>query len=112
VLWALAAVVLIGYLMIGHPASTVVTPPASAPVAQVQQFTPSDESARSSFGGISHDESTRSSMIDVLNAALGTALAAGWLIAGAWVGIRSARISAPRDEAEDERSAPDISARI
>jgi len=104
VLWALGALVLIGYLMIGHPASRVATPPASAPVAQVRQLTPSSESAGSSFGSISQDQSIRSSMIDVLNAALGTALAAGWLVAGAWVGIRSARISAARDEAEHERS--------
>ena len=75
-LWALGLLVLTGSLMIGHAAPTVVTTFLRALAAQ--------------------EESTRSSMTDVLNAALGTVLAAGWLIAGAWVGIRSARI--PRDE--------------
>ncbi len=32
-------------------------------------------------------------MIDVLHAALGTALAALWLMGSAWVGIRSGRLS-------------------
>lgn len=112
VLWALGALLLTGYLMVGHPATTVVTPPASAPVAQVRQLTPNNESVGSFDASVSQDQSTRSSTNDVLNAVLGTALAAGWLIASAWVGIRSARISASRDEPEDERSAPDISARI
>ena len=75
-LWALGPLVLTGSLMIGHPAPTVVTTFLHAPAAQ--------------------EESIRSSMTDVLNATLGTVLAAGWLIAGAWVGIRSARI--PPDE--------------
>ena len=65
-LWALGALALLGYLMIGHPATTLVTTPALAPVAQ-------DELARSS----------------VLDAALGTVLAAGWLLAGAWIGCIS-----------------------
>lgn len=73
-LGALGALVLTGYLMIGHPAPTVITTPALAPVAQ-------DELAQSS----------------VLDAALGTVLAAGWLAAGLWLGIRSARISPPID---------------
>jgi hypothetical protein len=73
VLWALGPLVLTGYLVIGHPTTTVVTTVLSTPAVL--------------------EESTRASMTDVLNAALGTVLAAGWLIAGAWVGIRSARIS-------------------
>ena len=71
---ALGALVLTGYLMIGHPVTTLETTLASAPVAQ--------------------DESTRSSVLD---AALGTLLAAGWLAAGVWLGIRSARIPPPID---------------
>jgi hypothetical protein len=80
VLWALGPLILAGYLMIGHPAPTVVTTFLHASAAQ--------------------EESIRSSMTDVLNAALGTVLAAGWLIAGAWVGIRSARIP-PEERAAD-----------
>jgi hypothetical protein len=41
-------------------------------------------------------------MTDVLHAALGTALAALWLMGGAWVGIRSARISSPRSQSADQ----------
>ena len=73
-LGVLGALVLTGYLMIGHPATTLLITPALAPVAL--------------------DESTRSSVLD---AALGTVLAAGWIAAGAWLGIRSARISRPID---------------
>ena len=73
-LGALGALVLTGYLMIGHPSTTLLTTPLLAPVAQY--------------------ESTRSSVLD---AALGTVLAAGWLAAGVWLGIRSARISPPID---------------
>ena len=73
-LGVLGALVLTGYLMIGHPVTTLETTLASAPVAQ--------------------DESTRSSVLD---AALGTLLAAGWVAAGVWLGIRSARIPPPID---------------
>jgi hypothetical protein len=58
----LSAVVLTGCLMTGHPAVALVTAPDSASVAQV------------------HTQSTRSSMTDLLHAALGTALAAAWLM--------------------------------
>jgi hypothetical protein len=76
---ALSAVVLAGYLITGHPAEAVVTAPDSAAVAQM------------------HSQSTQSSMTDVLHAALGTLLAAAWLMGGAWVGMRSARVSTPLD---------------
>ena len=72
-LWALGALVLIGYLMIGDPGTTVMANLASASAA--------------------HDAPARSSMTNVLNAAVGTVLAAGWLIGSAWIGIRSARVS-------------------
>lgn len=68
VLWVLGALVLVGYLMIGHSSA--------------------------------HNEPAQSSMTDVLNAALGTVLAAGWLIGAAWLGIRSARI--PLDERTED----------
>ena len=72
-LWALGALVLIGYRMIGDPGTTVMANHASA--------------------SATHDEPVRSSITDVLNPAIGTVLAAGWLIGSAWIGIRSARVS-------------------
>ena len=105
----LGALVLTGYLTISHPATTVVTAPASAPVAQVRlaapvpaQLTPGNETAIISYSSVAHDETTRSSMINLLNAALGTVAAAAWVMGGVWVGIRSARISTPLDEAKDD----------
>jgi hypothetical protein len=50
---------------------------------------------------VAHDESTGSSTTHVLNAALGTVLAVAWLIGGAWVGIRGARISTLDDPKSD-----------
>jgi hypothetical protein len=41
-------------------------------------------------------------MADFSHAALGTALAALWLMGGAWVGIRSARISTPLNQSADQ----------
>jgi hypothetical protein len=99
----LGAVVLTGYLMIGHPATAVVTTPDWAAVAQVRlappvpaPLTADNERAVMSNSSVAQGELTRSSMIGVLHAALGTMLAAAWLMGGAWVGIRSARISPPR----------------
>ena len=104
-LWALGPLALTGYLVIGHPAIPILATPTPAPVQQVAsaspgvgQLTPSSESAIISSSGVSKDEPTRSAMANVLDAALGTVLAAGWLIAGAWVGIHCARISVPLDE--------------
>jgi hypothetical protein len=99
----LSALVLAGYLTIGHPATTIVTTSASPPVAQVAtpvlaQLTPGNETAIISDSSVAHDETTRSSMIDLLNAALGTVAASAWVIGGVWVGIRSARISIPLDD--------------
>jgi hypothetical protein len=100
----LSAVVLIGCLMIGHPAMAVVTAPDSASGAQVQplpsvpeSLMPEKERAFIRNSSVAHAQSTRSSMADVLHAALGSALAAAWLLGGAWVGMRSTRISTPRD---------------
>ena len=78
----LGALAISGYLMFGHPAATVEPAAASAQVAQ-------DQPARSS----------------VLDAALGTVLAAGWLVAGAWLGIRSTRSSTSLDD-PDSTSVP------
>jgi hypothetical protein len=41
-------------------------------------------------------------MTDVLHAGLGTALAAAWLMGGAWVGFRSARGSTPLSQSADQ----------
>jgi hypothetical protein len=43
-------------------------------------------------------------MIDVLHATLGTALAALWLMGGAWVGIRSARLNPLNQTAKHKRN--------
>ena len=107
VLGALGTLVLTGYLMIGNPAAAVATTPA--PVAEMRpattvsvQLTPSNERAIISHSGVARDEATGSSKVDVLNAALGTMLASAWLMGGAWVGIRSARISTPLDEPKSD----------
>jgi hypothetical protein len=100
----LGALVLTGYLLIGHPSTPAATPPAPHSEAQLA---PAQTTAQLAFGNetgsvtpssVAHDESTRSSKTDLLNAALGTVLAAAWLTGGAWVGIHSARISIPLDE--------------
>jgi hypothetical protein len=79
----LGALAISGYLMFGDPAATVEPAAASAQVAQ-------DQPARSS----------------VLDAALGTVLAAGWLVAGAWLGIRSVRSSTPLNDSDPTTSFP------
>jgi hypothetical protein len=98
----LGALVLTGYLMIGHLATPAATTPAPHSEAQLAQATAqvalSSETGNVTHSSVTRDESIRSSMSDVLNAALGTVLAAAWLMGGAWVGIRSARISTPLSE--------------
>jgi hypothetical protein len=84
-LWlsVLGALAISGYLMFGHPAATVESAAASAEVAQ--------------------DQPARSSVVD---AALGTVLAAGWLATSAWLGIRSARSSTPLDDSDPRSGFP------
>jgi len=100
----LGALVLTGYLMIGHPSAPIATTPALysdaqlVPAQMTAQLAFANESGSVTPSNVAHDESTGSPMIDVLNAALGTVLAAAWLMGGAWVGIHSARISIPLDE--------------
>jgi hypothetical protein len=101
----LGAVVLTGCLIIGHPDAGVAATPDWNAVAQVRLATPlpssltrNQERDITSYSTVAHGQSTRSSMADVLHAALGTALAALWLMGGAWVGTRSARISTPLNQ--------------
>ena len=96
----LGAVVLTGCLTISHPEIVVANTPDWTAVAQVGLATPLPSSfPPNEVGNIApystnlHSQSTRSPMIDFLHAALGTALAALWLMGGAWVGIRSARLN-------------------
>jgi hypothetical protein len=104
----LGVVVLAGCLMIGHPMIADAATSDWTPVAQVRLSAPTPagltaETAVISNGSIAHGQSTRSSTTDVLHAALGTALAAAWLMGGAWVGMRSARISIPFNKSADQR---------
>ena len=97
----LGALVLTGYLMIGHPSA----PRSDAQLAPVQvtaQLALGSETGSVTPSSVAHDESTGSSMTHVLNATLGTVLATAWLIGGAWVGIRSARISTPLDDPKSD----------
>jgi hypothetical protein len=105
----LGAFVLTGYLLIGHSATAVATTPDWTAVAQVQPAAPvpapliaDNQRAIMSHSTVSHDESARSLKTDLLNATLGTVLAMAWLIGGAWVGVRSARISTPLDQPADQ----------
>jgi hypothetical protein len=99
-LGGLGAVVLTSYLMIGHPDVGVAATPDWTAVAQVRlaasvptPLTADNERAVIPKSTVAQGELTRPSMIGVLHAGLGTMLAAAWLMGGAWVGIRSARIS-------------------
>ena len=105
----LGAAVLAGCLMIGHPGLADVATSDWTPVAPVQLAAPlpSSPTLNKERGNIpestvAHGQSTGSAMSDVLHAALGTALAALWLMSGVWVGIRSARISTPLNQSADQ----------
>jgi len=97
----LGALVLTGYLTIGHPSIPIATAPAPhfdaqlAPAQVTAQVAFGNEAGSVTPSGVAHEDSTGSPMTDVLNAALGTVLAAAWLMGGAWVGLHSARISIP-----------------
>ena len=52
------------------------------------------------------DESTFSSMPDLLKAALGATLALAWAVGGAWFGMRRARVQKHLDEPVDDMRAP------
>jgi hypothetical protein len=92
----LGVLILSGCLMTGHPALAVAPAPNSAAVARAQTAAPIPASLASGNENtaIPHS-SVASSTTEVLHAALATALAAAWLMGGAWVGIRSARSSTP-----------------
>ena len=103
----LGVLILSGCLMTGHPVMAGAATSDWTPVAQARLAAPTPaaltaETAVISHGSIAHGQSVRSSTTDVLYAALGTALAAAWLMGGAWVGIRSARISAPLNQPADQ----------
>ena len=104
----LGALVFTGYLLIGDPFTPDATMLALrsdaqlAPAQVTAQLALSNETGSVTHSSVTHDESTRSPMIDVLNALLGTVLAAAWLTGSAWVGIRSARISTPLDDPKSD----------
>jgi hypothetical protein len=100
-------VVLTGYLMTGNPAVAQVSTPDWTAVAQVRLAAPvpgslvSDKQGNiTAYSTNLNSQSTRSSVADALHAGLGTALAALWLMGGAWVGVRSARLNPPNQPAK------------
>jgi hypothetical protein len=106
----LGAVVLTGCLTISHPEMAVANTSDWTAVAQVglaaplpSSFAPNKEGNIAPYSTNVHSQSTRSSMIDFVHAALGTALAALWLMGGAWVGIRRARLNPLNQPANHER---------
>jgi hypothetical protein len=107
----LGALVLGGYLLTADPATPVA--PAAAPVAVAQlapsapmpaQLALSSDTAIVVHSSTAHDESTRTSMIDLVKAVFGAVFAFAWVMIGAWFGVRRARALTPVDEpAYDER---------
>ena len=104
----LGTVLLAGWLITGHPTIADAATPDWTPVAQVRLAAPvpaslaaGNESAIFPHSNATHSQSAPSSTTDVLHAALGTALAALWLMGGAWVGIRSARGSTSLNQSAD-----------
>jgi hypothetical protein len=104
----LGALIVTGYLITGHPAVAEVSTPDWTVVAHVSLAAPVPSSLTlnrerdiTPYPTDAHNQSTRSSGIDVLHAVLGTALAAWWLMGGAWVGIRSGRIPTLLDKSAD-----------
>jgi len=92
----LGVFVLVGCLMTGYPALAVAPAPNSAAVAQSQTDAPIPASLVSGNDNTTLPHSSvASSTTEVLHAGLTTALAAAWLMGGAWVGVRSARGSTP-----------------
>jgi hypothetical protein len=80
----LGLLVLTGYLTIGHlstPAATMSVPHSAAQLAPTQVTTaPGNETGSVTPSNVVHEESTGSSMTRVLNAVLGTLLAAAWVM--------------------------------
>jgi len=103
----LGALILMSYLT-SHPAVAQTSTPDWTAVAQVRLAAPVPGSLTSDKGGnitpysTNLNSQTTRSMADFSHAALGTALAALWLMGGAWVGIRSARISTPLNQSADQ----------
>jgi hypothetical protein len=85
--------------MTGHPAIADAATPDWTAVAQGRLAAPVPALLAPSAV---HNQSAPSSMTDMLHAALGTALAAAWLMGAAWVGIRSARGSTPLNQSGDQ----------
>jgi hypothetical protein len=107
----IGALVLGGYLLTADP----VTPPApaAAPASAVQmgpsapapaQRALSSDTAIVPNSSAAHDESTRTSAIDLLTAVFGAVLALTWVIIGAWLGVRRARAPTPVHEPAYEGS--------
>jgi hypothetical protein len=104
ILGVLGTLVLSGYLMTGHPSTPTAT--LAAPLSD-ERLAPaySQERGILSRSGVAPDESTFSSMTDLMKTAFGAALALTWAMGGAWLGMRRARAANSLDEpADDTRS--------
>jgi hypothetical protein len=108
----LGALVLSGYLMTGHPstpAATAPAPPSDEQLAPAQMPPPlafNKETGRLPDSVVAQDEWTSASVNDLLKTAFAAALALAWAVGGAWLGMRRARRSNPRDDAADTTAYP------
>ena len=102
----LGALFLGGYLMTGHPTAATAPAAASDELAAPAQVPPrlafDKEIDSLSHSGVAQDESTYSSMTDLLKAAFAAAVALVWAVFGAWFGMRRARRPNPLDEPADD----------
>jgi hypothetical protein len=115
----LGALVLGGYLLTADPAIPVA--PAAAPVSVVQmapsqpmpaQLALSSDTAIVVRSSATHDESTRTSTIDLVKAVFGAVFALAWMMIGAWLGVRRARSVTPvGDPAHDGNLTTDSTTR-
>jgi hypothetical protein len=100
VLGVLGTLVLSGYLMTGHPS----TPAATVPVPlSDERLAPaySQDTGILGHSTVAEDESSLSSMTDLVKTAFGAALALAWAVGGAWLGMRQARAARSLDEPEE-----------
>jgi hypothetical protein len=97
ILGVLGTLVLGGYLMTGHPSTPAAT--ALAPLSD-ERLAPAYSQETGSLGssGVVRNESTSSSLTDLLKTAFGAALALAWAVGGAWLGMRRARAESLLDE--------------
>ena|SRR5271155_2877220 len=115
----LGALLLGGYLLTADPAIPVA--PAATPVS-VAQMAPSapmpaqlalkSDTAIVVHPSAAHDESTRTSTIDLFKAVFGAIFALAWVMIGAWLGVRRAQALTPVDDSgNDGHATTDSTAR-